>query len=79
MSKETHFTPDSKKLYYYVREPQHLSGNSEGFVDKIDVISELVDGEITIDGQIKCELNYGDKCSIDLRPEYSLKCIKFIV
>ena len=79
MSKETHFSPESEKIYFYVREPQKYSTNSQGFADKLEVTSELLNGEITIDGQIKCELNYGDKCTIDLKPEYSLKCIKFIV
>jgi len=41
--------------------------------------SELSDGQLCIDGHMKFHIGYGDKVYIDLKPEYRLKCIKFIM
>jgi len=82
MSKETHFSPESNQMYYYIREPfdDGIHNNfSEGYAKKVKLTSELSDGIICIDGQIKYDLNYGDICEVEHQPKYSLKCIKFIV
>ena len=43
------------------------------------LVSEMSDGQLCIDGQVKFDLAYGDIVQIDNKPEYNLKCIKFIV
>ena len=79
MSKETHFSPESKQMYYYVREAYTGTQLSEGLASSLRITSECSDGQICIDGQIKYDVAYGDICQIDNKPEYSLKCIKFTV
>lgn len=44
MSKETHFSPESKKMYYYVREAYTGTEQNEGFASTIKLTSELSDG-----------------------------------
>lgn len=78
MSKQTHFSSESGKMYYYVREPNQHSNRSEGFAQKIILNSELLQGEICADGQAKCEVKFGDLCTIEHKSEYALKCVKFI-
>lgn len=79
MSKETLFTGDTKKMYFYVREPYTGTEIKEGFAEELILNSELTDGQLFIDGQTRLDMSYGDSCKIDIKPEYQLKCIKFIV
>ena len=47
MSKETHFSPESKQMYYYVRESfSEAESNqySEGFASTVKLTSELSQG-----------------------------------
>lgn len=44
MSKETHFTSESKKMYYYVREAYKETSHNEGFASTVKLESELSDG-----------------------------------
>ena len=50
MSKATHFSPESKQMYYYVREPYMSTQKSEGFAHNVKLVSHFVDGEICVDG-----------------------------
>ena len=79
MSKDTQFSQESKRMYYYVREPYNNSQNSEGYARSLEVQSELLDGEICIDGLIKVEVNNGDKVVIENSPDFSLRSIQFIM
>ena len=79
MSKETHFSSESKKMYYFVREAAKETQQNEGFASTVKLGSEMSDGQLCIDGQVKFDLAYGDIVQIDNKPEYNLKCIKFIV
>ena len=79
MSSETHFSAETDKMYYFVREPQHESSTNEGFSTELVVESEFGDGYVCIDGSIKYDIAYGDKVTIDVKPEYRLKCMKFIM
>lgn len=36
----------------------------------MEIESELIDGQICIDGHLKYDLAYGDKINIDIQPEY---------
>ena len=50
----------------------------EGFALEVILKSELTDGSIVIDGAYTFDVTYGDWCKIDIKPEYALKCIKFM-
>ena len=78
MSSDTHFEPELKKMYYYVREPYTGTQFSEGFAQHIKLHSELCDGQICIDGSNKYHMTHGDTCEVDTKPEYRLKCFKFV-
>jgi hypothetical protein len=78
MSMDTHFDTESEKMYYLVREPVSGTMCKEGYADHVNLISELSDGQICVDGSIKYDLNYGDSIQILTKPEYRLKCIKFV-
>jgi len=77
MSKETLFAPESRQVYYFVRESFGNSEGSEGYADKVELESELIDGEICVDGQTKENVGYGDTVEVDFHPKYSLRCLKF--
>ena len=81
MSRATNFPNESKKMYFYVRETNQsqLSQNSEGFAEHLKLQSELEQGQICIDGQSKYNVGYGDSIVLDIKPEYNLRCIKFIL
>lgn len=68
-------------MYYYVREPnKSATGNpTEGFATRMELESELIDGQLCIDGNTVINVQYGDHITIESRPEYRLKCIKFIL
>ena len=78
MSSDTHFQPDFDKMYYYVREPYTGSNFKEGFAQKIVLNSELCDGLLCVDGANKYHMTHGDTCEIDIKPEYRLRCYKFL-
>lgn len=78
ISQSTQFDTGLNRLYYLVREPAHQQMSDEGFCDNIKLTSELCDGQLCIDGSIKYDIQYGDTVELDLRPEYRLKCIKFV-
>lgn len=46
MSKETHFSPESKQMYYYVRESFSEADDSfsEGYANTLKLTSELSHG-----------------------------------
>jgi hypothetical protein len=52
---------------------------NEGFTDEMTIDSELTDGQVCIDGSLKYKVGFGDKLKIDVKPEYKLKCMKFIM
>lgn len=44
MSKETHFSSESKKMYYFVREASKETKQNEGFASTVKLVSEMSDG-----------------------------------
>ena len=66
-------------MYYYVREPGKNGASNEGFAEEILLDSEIHNGRICIDGAIYHDIGFGDKIKADVKPEYALKCIKFIM
>ena len=78
MAKGIQFDTEEKKMYYYVREPVKDSEQAEGFAKRVEIKSLLTEGSICIDGAYNYDMTVGDWCKIDIKPEYQLKCIKFI-
>lgn len=50
ISKKTMFDADSDKMYYYVREGFQETAISEGFCKEVIFTSEMLGGEVKIDG-----------------------------
>ena len=51
---------------------------SEGYAQNLKLTSELINGELCVDGQVKVDIDLGDMVHIDFSPQYSLRCIKFV-
>jgi len=70
------------ELYYYVREPQSQADyepHAQGFAKKVEFLGELFDGMVSVDGLINMSLNFGDSFTCEVKPEYSLKTVKFLL
>lgn len=71
-------------MYYFVREVQskdylYYSMHSEGFCKDLELQSEFLDGRVYIDGYFTHDIGVGDVFHVDSKPEYRLKCIKFLL
>ena len=53
--------------------------HAEGYARFIKFYSELIEGRIYIDGYYTQDMGIGDEFTIDTKPEYKLKCIRFLV
>jgi hypothetical protein len=42
-------------------------------------LSELIEGRVYIDGYYRRDIGLGDTFIVDSKPEYRLKCIKFLI
>jgi hypothetical protein len=42
-------------------------------------MSELIEGRVYIDGYFQMDIGLGDIFIVDSKPEYRLKCIKFLL
>lgn len=51
---------------------------AEGHCGVIKVVSEMIDGSVQIDGYFKMDIGIGDVFFVRVKPELSLKCIRFI-
>ena len=63
----------------YSKDPTYYSRHTEGFAKELEFYSELVEGKVYIDGYYTKNLYMGDKFVVDTRPEYRLKCIRFLL
>lgn len=84
ISKQTLFPYDEERFYYFIREgyskdPQVFSRHAEGYGKFMKFYSELIDGRAFVDGYFGQDLTIGDVFTIDSKPEYRLKCIRFLV
>lgn len=71
-------------MYYFVREgfvkdPQYYTRHSEGFADTLRLYSMMVQGRAYIDNCFSKDLGIGDTFFVDSKPEYRLKCIRFLL
>jgi len=63
----------------YSKDPTYYSRFTEGFGRFLEYYSELVEGKVYIDGYITMRISMGDSFTVDIKPEYRLKCIRFLL
>ena len=76
LSDQTIFPRDDERMYFYVREGFSLTRQSEGFCKKIKVTSEMLNGEVIIDGWYQTDLSIGDTFTLTQSPKHSLRAMK---
>ena len=76
ISAETKFAQDDDRLYFFVREGFSNTRLSEGFVKNVKVTSEMLNGEIIIDGWLKYDLSIGDSFTVESDDAHALTGIK---
>jgi len=76
ISHETIFPQDDDRLYFFVREGFSNTRLSEGFVKKVKVTSEMLNGEVIIDGWLKHDLSIGDSFVVEAHDDNALTGIK---
>jgi hypothetical protein len=73
---ETIYDKADDRLYFFVREGFSNTRLSEGFVKKVKVTSEMLNGEVIVDGWLKFDLSIGDSFEIKAEDEYALTGLK---
>ena len=71
-------------MYYFVREVYSkdtlgMVNHAEGFCKELEFTSEPLEGRVNVDGYFTYDLAVGDNFIVDSKPEYKLKCIRFLV
>jgi hypothetical protein len=88
VSMQTLFPPEEDRFYYFVREGYATQTSSEGngykrhkegFAHHMQYLSELIEGRVYIDGYYRRDIGLGDSFIVDSKPEYRLKCIRFLI
>ena len=64
------------KLYFFVREGFSKTTLSEGFVERCTITSEMLNGEVIVDGWLRFDLSIGDQFDLQVGEEYALTGIK---
>lgn len=70
------FRKDDERMYFFVREGFSMTRQSEGFCKKIKVTSEMLNGEVIIDGWHQTDLSIGDQFTLVSDPKYQLRAMK---
>ena len=70
INSKTIFPSDSSQMYYYVREGFQETAISEGFCKELIFTSEMLKGEIKIDGQRNIPIGIGDRFKLSIDPKY---------
>jgi hypothetical protein len=53
--------------------------HKEGFASHLQYMSELIEGRVYIDGYYRKDIGLGDTFTVDSKPEYRLKCVRFLI
>jgi hypothetical protein len=64
LSEQTLFPRTDKKMFFFVREGFSLTQMTEGFCKELTVTSEMLNGEIILDGWSAHDLSLGDKFTL---------------
>lgn len=56
-------------MYFFVREGFSLTQHTEGFCDQLNVTSEMINGQIVVDGYESYDFNMGEVIRLILAPE----------
>ena len=59
-------------MYFYVREGFALSQVSEGFCTNLQVTSEMLNGEVIVDGYWRRDMGIGDSFELTTGPQFDL-------
>lgn len=83
MSETTIFGATEDKMYYYIREANAAAfgmyeGHAEGYANHLELLSELNNGRVCIDGLHSFDMYLGDSFTLDTGPENALKCLHFV-
>ena len=82
LSLKTAFALDRPELFYYVREPQATDDyerHAQGFAKCLEFTSEMYDGMVSVDGLLAVGVGLGEHITCEVKPEYALKSIKFLI
>ena len=75
ISDQTIFPQTHNQMYYFVREGYQETIISEGFCQNLEFTSEMLNGEVKLDGQRLLQMSIGDKIILKIAPEYNLNCM----
>lgn len=56
-------------MYFFVREGFSLTQHTEGFCDKLNVTSEMINGQIVVDGYESYDFSMGEVIRLTAAPE----------
>lgn len=59
-SKQTTFGSDQHRFFYFVREGFANTKRTEGFTEDLQIVSEMLTGELVVDGWMNIPLNLGE-------------------
>jgi len=60
-------------MYFFVREGFSMTRQSEGFCKKMKITSEMLNGEVIVDGWYQTDLSIGDQFTLECLPKHSLR------
>lgn len=81
ISNKTIFPINSDQLYYFVRESyvsdeRLYSWRAEGFCKSARITSEMITGQVLVDGHFKHDFGIGDTVTMSCLPKHFLKCVQ---
>ena len=63
-------------MFFYVREGFSLTQLTEGYCNKIDITSEMIKGEVVVDGWDHTALGMGDVLTLDINdPKHDITMV----
>jgi hypothetical protein len=69
LSVDTQFDPTEHKMFFFIREGFSLTQMTEGFCWSLKIESEMLDGQVVVDGWKTLDFNLGDKLLMDASDE----------
>ena len=61
MSEESVFAQDIHKMFWFIREGFSLQSRTEGFCEELRITSEMLNGEMILDGWWRMPLSLGEE------------------